>query len=108
MSAVSPKLHSTTAAYTYVHFVNSPYKIRFLMNSCGKLGTRHYQMLTPEKVKEQEVIFQCSEKKKVILPGFSFRKLPKNAITTTKDKPRSESYAGMRKRERNKSKASNS
>lgn len=33
------------------------------MNSCGKLGTRHYQMLTQEKVKG-EVIFQCGKKKK--------------------------------------------
>lgn len=42
-------------------------------------------MLTHKKVKGEVIIFRSSEKNN--LTGFFFRKLPKNAIKTTKNKP---------------------
>lgn len=57
------------------------------MNSCGEQGVRCYYAHIRESERRGHFSLHWKKKKKkekkISLPGFSFRKLPKNAIKTT-------------------------
>lgn len=65
ISAASPLFRSyMTVAYSYICFVNSPYKTTFLMNSCGEQGVRCYYAHIRESERRGHFSLHWKKKKK--------------------------------------------